>query len=50
MSVKIELIAAQGCDKCVAAQEQLRAFATAELGDNEVAHAQRSRRKLARVS
>lgn len=36
MSVKIELIAAPGCGKCVAAQEQLRAIATAVFGDNEV--------------
>ncbi|TDP79322.1 thioredoxin-like protein [Aquabacterium commune] len=36
MSVKIELIAAPGCGKCVAAQKQLRAIATAMLGENEV--------------
>ncbi|GLR26476.1 thioredoxin family protein [Limnobacter litoralis] len=36
MSVKIELIAAPGCSKCVAAQKQLRAIATAVLGENEV--------------
>lgn len=36
MSVKIELIAAPGCEKCLAAQEQLRAIATATLGEDEV--------------
>lgn len=36
MSVKIELIAAPGCKKCVAAQEQLRAIAITTLGENEV--------------
>ncbi|MBC3884078.1 thioredoxin family protein [Undibacterium griseum] len=36
MSIKIELIAAPGCGKCVAAQQQLRAIATAVFGNNEV--------------
>jgi len=36
MSVKIELIAAPGCSKCAVAQQQLRAIATAVLGENEV--------------
>lgn len=36
MSVKIELIAAPGCGKCAAAQQQLRAIASAVLGENQV--------------
>ncbi|MDA8254277.1 MAG: thioredoxin family protein [Betaproteobacteria bacterium] len=36
MSIKIELFAAPGCSKCAAAQKQLRAIATAVLGENEV--------------
>ncbi|MDZ4262285.1 MAG: thioredoxin family protein [Pseudomonadota bacterium] len=36
MSIKIELITAPGCGKCLAAQDQLRAIATAVLGENGV--------------
>lgn len=36
MSIKIELIAAPGCSKCAAAQQQLRAIATAVLGETAI--------------